>query len=104
MLLDDIHCDELLIGDVDQMWAAWETEFMSVMHQCIPTENLSTKSNGTIDIRSICVHCLPLIITILIPLSPSPSPSPANECPNHYLFTEDEVLEIHASVIGYNKF
>ena len=45
MLLDEINWDELLIGDVDQMWAAWEAEFMSIMHQCIPTVNLSAKQN-----------------------------------------------------------
>ena len=44
-LLDEVNWDELLNGDVDQMWAAGETEFMSVMHQCIPTANLSAKPN-----------------------------------------------------------
>ena len=44
-LLDEINWDELLNGNVDQMWAAWETEFMSVMRQCIPIANLSAKPN-----------------------------------------------------------
>ena len=30
------------------------------------------------------------------------APSP-DECPNHYLITEDKVLEMLLSVIGYNK-
>ena len=44
-LLDEINWDELLNGNVDQMWAAWEAEFMSVMRQCIPIANLSAKPN-----------------------------------------------------------
>ena len=26
------------------MWTAWEEKFMTVMHQCVPTANLSMKS------------------------------------------------------------
>ena len=44
-LLDDVDWEELLTGDVDQMWQAWEHKFMSVMHRCIPTAQLSSKRN-----------------------------------------------------------
>ena len=43
-LLGDVNWEELLQGDVDQMWTAWEEKFMTVMHQCVPTANLSMKS------------------------------------------------------------
>jgi hypothetical protein len=43
-LLDDINWEEVLQGDADQMWTAWEEKFMSVMHQCIPTAKISMKS------------------------------------------------------------
>ena len=36
-ILDEVDWDELLNGNVDQMWSASEEKFMSVMHQCIPT-------------------------------------------------------------------
>ena len=41
-LLDEVDWKEVLLGNVDQMWSAWEENFMSVMHQCIPTAKLST--------------------------------------------------------------
>ena len=44
-LLDEVDWEELLNGDVDQMWIAWEEKLMSVMHQCIPTAKLVVKSN-----------------------------------------------------------
>ena len=43
-LLDEIDWEELLNGDVDQMWSAWEDKFMSVMQQCIPTTKLLVNS------------------------------------------------------------
>ena len=43
-LLDGVNWEEVLQGDVDQMWTVWEEKFMSVMHQCIPTMKLSVKS------------------------------------------------------------
>ena len=45
MLLDECDWDELLSGDVNHMWAAWEERFMTVMRQCIPTAKLSAKPN-----------------------------------------------------------
>ena len=45
MLLDECDWDELLSGDVNHMWAAWEEKFMRVMRQCIPTAKLSAKPN-----------------------------------------------------------
>ena len=43
--IDEINWNDILTGDVDQVWAAWEAEFMRVMHQYIPTTNLSAKPN-----------------------------------------------------------
>ena len=44
-LLNEVNLDELLEGDVDQMWYAWEEKFMSIMHQCISTAKLLVKSS-----------------------------------------------------------
>ena len=44
-LLNEVNWDELLEGDVDQMWYAWEEKFMSIMYQCIPTAKLLVKSS-----------------------------------------------------------
>ena len=33
-LLDEINWEEVLQGDVDQMWTAWEEKFVTVMHHC----------------------------------------------------------------------
>ena len=35
-LLDEINWEDLLNGDIDQMWTTWENRFMAIMHQCIP--------------------------------------------------------------------
>ena len=45
-LLDEIDWEELLNGDVDQMWSAWEDKFMSIMQQCIPTTKLFVNSKA----------------------------------------------------------
>ena len=44
-LLCEVNWEELLTGDVNEMWAAWEERFMSVMCQCIPSTKLSRKQN-----------------------------------------------------------
>ena len=37
--------EDLLSGDIDQMWAAWEEKFIMIMKQCIPTAVLPAKPN-----------------------------------------------------------
>ena len=50
--------DEVLCGDVNQMWAEWKNQFMGIMDQCIPTSVLPPKQNlcrlNSDIIRSIC--------------------------------------------------
>ena len=45
-LLDDVSWEDLLNGDVDEMWSHWEKEFMQVMRQCIPTTKLLVNSKA----------------------------------------------------------
>ena len=44
-LLSGVNWEELLNGDIDQMWAVWEETFLTIMKQCIPTATLSAKPN-----------------------------------------------------------
>ena len=44
-LLCEVNWKELLKGNVNEMWAAWEEHFMSVMRQYIPSTKLSRKQN-----------------------------------------------------------
>ena len=45
-LLDEVDWEELVFGNLDQMWTAWEEKFMFVMHQCIPTTKLLVNSKA----------------------------------------------------------
>ena len=44
-LLNAVNWEDLLSGDIDQMWAAWEEKFIMIMKQCIPTAELPAKPN-----------------------------------------------------------
>ena len=45
-LLDEINWEDLLNGDIDQMWTTWENRFMAIMHQCIPATKLKADSKA----------------------------------------------------------
>ena len=48
VLLDEINWEDLLNGDIDQMWTTWENRFMAIiiMHQCIPATKLLADSKA----------------------------------------------------------
>ena len=44
-LLSAFKWDEILCGNIDQIWTKWENQFMAVMEQCIPIATLTSKKN-----------------------------------------------------------
>ena len=44
-ILSYTNVDEYLDNSMDQAWSKWEQNFMSVMHQCIPTMTVQLKSS-----------------------------------------------------------
>jgi len=105
-----------MAGDIDVAWQNWETDFMSIMDQCVPKTTIPTKRNLSWLSKELAKFIRArkkMILTRLLCYFSqcfNQSVSPLTDdismfdsinlllCPEEFLCTEDKVLEMLVSL------